>query len=69
MPAPENTPCPSCGHIGLTLKTTLLPKPLGTYSLAGAQMKLSAIETLIWSCPACPATGPAEVANGEAADT
>ena len=61
MPSPEETPCPTCGHVGLELGETLRARPLGSFSLAGAQMKVSARMELRWSCLAedCEASGPA----------
>jgi hypothetical protein len=50
----EESPCPVCGaHGTLRLSQTLQAKPLGTFSLAGAQMKVSAQLRPVLSCTAC----------------
>lgn len=38
------TPCPACGQSRLRFTTKLESRPIGTFSLAGAQLKTSAIE-------------------------
>lgn len=49
--------CPICGAAApaLTLERRMTPKPLGSYSLAGAGMKLSVIVEWVASCAHCPA--------------
>lgn len=43
-PALESVPCPSCARVGsLGLADRLVARPLGTWSLAGRQMKASAV--------------------------
>jgi len=37
----EETPCPSCGEKTLRIEFKMTIKPIGTFSLAGAQMKFS----------------------------
>lgn len=51
----EETLCPQCGAGPGTLSITikLVLKPLGTFSLAGAQMKASAYEAPILECSEC----------------
>lgn len=50
-------PCPDCGATGsLTLSTALVAKPMGTWSLAGAQLKTSAREVAVLACSACGAS-------------
>ena len=39
----EKTPCPVCGALALRIEERLTAKPIGTYSLAGAQMKVSVL--------------------------
>jgi hypothetical protein len=34
--------CPRCGSTGFRVESVLVAKPLGSFSLAGAQMKVSA---------------------------
>lgn len=61
MPTPAETQCPKCGHLGLDVTERFIAKPLGTFSLAGVQPKVSARKELHWSCLAddCDAEGPA----------
>lgn len=43
--------CPDCGTVGsLALGTRLTARPLGTWSLAGAQLKTSATEIPVLEC-------------------
>lgn len=49
-------PCPRCGTVGaLKLSTVLRARPLGTWSLAGLQLKTSAVNVpaLVCSTPEC----------------
>lgn len=43
--------CPACGHEGMKVKWKLVAKPVGTFSLAGRQMKFSACEAPVLYCP------------------
>lgn len=43
-------PCPRCGELTLRLETRLEARPLGTWSLAGAQPKTSVVE---WPYAVC----------------
>jgi hypothetical protein len=62
--------CPECGAGGqLEFKSVLRAKPLGTFSLAGAQMKFPAREGFAFRCGACGATGPAAAKEDEAEDS
>jgi hypothetical protein len=45
--------CKYCGHVGLKIEWRLEAKPLGTFSLAGQQMKVSALEWPWAICPGC----------------
>ncbi len=45
-------PCPSCGA-ALTLSWTLRAREVGSFSLAGAQLKFSATQAAIVVCEAC----------------
>lgn len=52
--------CPSCATrdvVEVTVK--LIAKKLGTFSLAGAQMKFPASRGYVFTCTNCGATGPA----------
>lgn len=43
MPTVDESPCPSCGATGtLALDEVLSANPIGSFSLAGAQMKVTA---------------------------
>jgi hypothetical protein len=47
-------PCPWCGERGgLTIDACLVARPLGAFSLAGAQMKFSAYERAELACSLC----------------
>jgi hypothetical protein len=45
--------CPACHAGPLQLTQTLAAKPIGTFSLAGAQMKVSAEQLWKLACPSC----------------
>jgi hypothetical protein len=55
--------CPSCGAAALTLSWGLVSMPLGTFSLAGAQMKTSAVEAAEVGCGACGAHVPGRLVD------
>lgn len=47
----DTTPCPDCEATGtLTINIKLVASPLGSHSLAGAQVKVSARERPVLSC-------------------
>jgi len=46
-------PCPGCGVKALAIEWRLETKPLGTYSLAGQQLKVSANEVPWVVCSSC----------------
>lgn len=55
MPTAETSQCPRC-HAGpgtLQIRSTLQARPIGEFSLAGAQMKVSAVEVPVLTCSAC----------------
>jgi len=59
-PYTGRTPCPRCGQSGrLEVRQVLRAKPLGTWSLAGAQLKFPASVGWEFRCGACGGTGPA----------
>lgn len=44
-------PCPMCGVVGsLRLSYQLYAKPIGSFSLSGQQMKVSAVRYLVVTC-------------------
>lgn len=49
----EQTPCPACGQQALRIEWRLTARPVGDYSLAGAQMKFSAREVPWVVCDGC----------------
>lgn len=54
----ETSPCPQCGEVGklrIEYRDKLVAKPLGSFSLAGAQMKVSArrVQAPFLCCDAC----------------
>lgn len=62
VPAGEltSTACPACGvRYAVYVREVFTAKPIGSFSLAGAQMKFSAIRSLVYECSLCGDTGPA----------
>jgi predicted RNA-binding Zn-ribbon protein involved in translation (DUF1610 family) len=51
--AVADRPCPVCGSQTLTLSQKLVARPLGEWSLAGAQLKLSVVDRPHLSCSSC----------------
>ncbi len=51
----EETPCPGCKQVGtlVLIPEKLVAKPLGTWSLSGAQMKTSAYVAPVIECGNC----------------
>lgn len=48
------TACPTCGMIGyLTITTRFIARPIGEFSLAGAQMKFSGAMKPVLKCSNC----------------
>lgn len=48
-------PCPRCGSVGtVVLGQVMVAAPLGTFSLAGVQLKTSAWRGWELACSACP---------------
>jgi hypothetical protein len=45
--------CPACGERELHVELALTARPLGTWSLSGAQPKTSAREVPVIRCAAC----------------
>jgi hypothetical protein len=49
------TACPECGEVGyLYIDTRFVSKPLGTFSIAGAQMKTVGKMKPVLRCHNCP---------------
>lgn len=55
QPDVSDTACPACGVKALAIETRLEAKPTGTYSLAGAQTKVAAVEWPWLMCGSCGA--------------
>lgn len=54
MPTAESSRCPVCGTVGtLSIKRMFRAKPLGTWSLSGAQMKLTGWFFPLLVCSGC----------------
>lgn len=58
-PVPGSS-CPFCGYKPLRLELRLQAKPLGTFSLAGGQVKFSATQWPWLVCDGCKADAPGE---------
>jgi hypothetical protein len=54
--------CPACGHRGANLDKQLAV--LGYATVAGAMLKLSATDVLVWTCESCGANGRAHPPPG-----
>jgi hypothetical protein len=60
-PCSPGTACPRCGTAGrVEVRQVLRAKPPGSHSLAGSQLKVSAVAGWEFRCLACGASGPAE---------
>lgn len=56
-----STACPVCGtRHAADVWRVLVAKPVGSFSLSGAQVKFSATGGWRYECTKCGATGPAE---------
>lgn len=63
-------PCPQCGAVGtVDLTPVLVAKPLGSFSLAGAQLKVPAWSGYALVCSACGWTVTGHVQGLEPDDT
>lgn len=49
----DETPCPACGSKSLRIEERLTTKPIGSFSLAGVQMKVSAVSKPWLVCGTC----------------
>ena len=59
-------PCPSCGAYRIRILHELEVRPIGTFSLAGAQMKVSAIIVPVLKCDNCGLTLRGVIKDGYA---
>lgn len=53
LAGPMDVPCPHCGQQTLRIEHRLEAKPLGTHSLSGSQMKVSAMSWPYLVCDNC----------------
>jgi hypothetical protein len=54
MPTVEESPCPQCGELEtMRLEIKLVATPIGAFSLAGVQMKVSARQRPVLTCTHC----------------
>ena len=61
--------CPSCSAAGtVSVRLVLVAKPLGTFSLAGAQTKMSAVTAAVAECSACGLTVSGRLENATLSD-
>ena len=58
------TPCPACGAVALRVEQRLEAKPIGTWSLAGSQMKVFAGYWPWLVCGACGVEARGEIDDG-----
>ena len=49
----SDTPCPGCGERTLVLETRFTPTPIGDFSLAGVQMKVTVTRDVWLRCTGC----------------
>ena len=54
------TPCPQCGKKQLEIERRLTAKPIGSWSLAGMQMKMTAVDWPWIVCRNCYVESPAK---------
>lgn len=54
---PIRKPCPICGQVGgLSLTPGLVARPLGSFSIAGAQDKVVVCQVAVLACSQCRAS-------------
>lgn len=54
MPTPDKSPCPRCAETGtLSVASELVANPLGSFSVPGMQMKVTARDRPVLRCSAC----------------
>lgn len=54
------TPCPHCAKRTVMVREIIVAKPIGSFSLAGVQMKFSARKSWTYHCNSCGTDGNAE---------
>lgn len=57
------TQCPACGHHGMQLSWRIVAKPLGSFSLSGSQVKVSANKIPVIECPHCGVSAEGNIAR------
>lgn len=58
--------CPRCAMIGgLSIGRELIARPLGTWSLAGSMVKVSAVNAIVLRCGHCTFAASLSEARGE----
>lgn len=61
--------CPKCASVGTTsVRLALIAKPIGTFSIAGAQFKTSARQVAVAECSACGLAVAGHLVNATYAD-
>jgi len=61
--------CPACSAAGtISVRLILVAKPLGTFSLAGAQAKVSAASAAVAECSACGLSVRGRLENATVSD-
>ena len=55
-----HTRCPQCKDPDVEVRSVLVARPLGTWSLPGSQPKTVASWGWVFRCNACGTTGPAQ---------
>jgi hypothetical protein len=61
---PVDAPCPVCASTTLHIVQKLVATPMGTYSLAGAQVKVLARPGIVLECRTCGASTVGRVEPG-----
>lgn len=66
-PAGGGPTCPTCQTNTIRVRLVLVAKPLGTFSLAGAQLKVSARTKAVAECTnaTCDVSVPGEIVGAE----
>lgn len=60
----EKQACPACGGQGtMTLEQKFVARPIGSHSLSGSQLKVSAVQAMVVSCSGCGKSGTVQAAR------